>query len=537
MMLFSLLLFFFSYFLFHLTFYKNKIHTTSIIQGKYHKIDQDKFHVSKITNSENGDNKIEVDIVIIGSGIAGLTCASLLSQLGYKVLVLEQHYIAGGTLHFFEQKGEETYKFETGIHYVGKLSKFNEKLFNLISGSDIDMKPMDDVFDIIIADNNKYSIPKSYRNYTNMLISHFPDEKENILKYVSLIRKTASKGSLFFIFKLFPKIITKYLNKFFIDFTYIDKSISDVIDSITNNKDLKNVLIGQFADYGSSPETCPFQFASQVLNHYISDGAYYPVDNIAKNIILNIEKYGNRVLTGRKVKEIIIENNKVSGVEMDNGIVINCNKIISACGVLTTFNKLISINSPYIDKMRQISNRLDGDVEFIFLFVGLKSKHTVSNNTWYHTDIPLFISRRKDQNTMIILTLAKYEWFEKWKDEVHKHRSEEYEELKNKFKDIMLSHTLKIYPELKDQIEFVNVATPLSYEYYFNSSKCYGLKMNSERYHTLELRSTTEIDGLYLTGQDTTVLGLTGAMAAGLLTTINVVNLKNKMKLIKKILI
>lgn len=501
----------------------------SITHSKYHKTDQDKFHISKIPD--------KVDIVIIGSGISGLTCASLLSQLGYKVLVLEKHYIAGGTLHYFEhiEKGNKR-KFETGIHYIGKLSKFNSKLFKLISGNDLDIKPMDDIFDIIIIEDRKYFIPKSYEKYTSMLINHFPNEKENILKYISLIKNVSSNGNLFFIFKLFPKIITKYLNKLFVDFSFINKSISEVIDSITKNKELKNVLVGQFADYGSSPETCPFQFASQVLNHYISEGAYYPIDNIAKNIILNIEGYGGRVLTNRGVKEIIIKNNKVSGIEMEGGTIINCNKVISSCGISTTFNKLISINSFYIDKMRKISKNLDGDVEFIFLFIGLKNKNIVSNNTWIHSDIPLFISRRRDQDTMIILTLAKYEWFEKWKDEIHKHRSNDYEELKNKFKDEMLLHTFKVYPELKDQIEFVNISTPLSYEYYFNSSKCYGLKMNSERYHTLELRSGTEIDGLYLTGQDTTVLGLTGAMAAGLLTTFNIIDIKNKIKLIRKIL-
>ena len=36
------------------------------------------------------------DAVVIGSGIGGLTTAACLSKAGYKVLVLEQHYTAGG---------------------------------------------------------------------------------------------------------------------------------------------------------------------------------------------------------------------------------------------------------------------------------------------------------------------------------------------------------------------------------------------------------------------------------------------------------
>ncbi len=60
----------------------------------------------------------EFDTIIIGSGLSGLTCASLLAKLGKNVLVLEQHYVAGGSTHVFEQAG---YEFDVGLHYVGNL--------------------------------------------------------------------------------------------------------------------------------------------------------------------------------------------------------------------------------------------------------------------------------------------------------------------------------------------------------------------------------------------------------------------------------
>ena len=71
----------------------------------------------------------DVDDVIIGTGIAGLYLGALLSRLGRKVLCLEQHYIAGGCMHCFEDKG---YEFDTGIHYVGRVEKYGQ-LLNLLS--------------------------------------------------------------------------------------------------------------------------------------------------------------------------------------------------------------------------------------------------------------------------------------------------------------------------------------------------------------------------------------------------------------------
>lgn len=45
-----------------------------------------------------------LDAIIIGSGMGGLTCAATLAKAGKRVLVLEQHYVAGGCTHTFEHR-------------------------------------------------------------------------------------------------------------------------------------------------------------------------------------------------------------------------------------------------------------------------------------------------------------------------------------------------------------------------------------------------------------------------------------------------
>ena len=66
-----------------------------------------------------------IDVVIIGSGMSSLTLGCILSRVGKKVLILEKHYIAGGCLHTFTEKGIE---FDVGLHYIGSIKDFKAPL-------------------------------------------------------------------------------------------------------------------------------------------------------------------------------------------------------------------------------------------------------------------------------------------------------------------------------------------------------------------------------------------------------------------------
>ena len=59
-------------------------------------------------------------VVIIGSGLGGLSCGLILSRAGYDVTVLEQGTQPGGCLQCFTRRGV---KFETGMHFIGSADR------------------------------------------------------------------------------------------------------------------------------------------------------------------------------------------------------------------------------------------------------------------------------------------------------------------------------------------------------------------------------------------------------------------------------
>jgi all-trans-retinol 13,14-reductase len=91
----------------------------------------------------------DYDAIVIGSGIGGLCSAALLSKLGKKVIVLEQHYTAGGFTHAYERNG---YEWDVGVHYIGDMGRKSQgrALFDCISGGNLKWAEMDPVYDRII---------------------------------------------------------------------------------------------------------------------------------------------------------------------------------------------------------------------------------------------------------------------------------------------------------------------------------------------------------------------------------------------------
>ena len=61
----------------------------------------------------------DTEIIVIGSGIGGLSCAAMLARYGFKVVVCESHSIAGGAAHGFEKGG---FTFDSGPSLYSGLS-------------------------------------------------------------------------------------------------------------------------------------------------------------------------------------------------------------------------------------------------------------------------------------------------------------------------------------------------------------------------------------------------------------------------------
>ena len=243
-----------------------------------------------------------------------------------------------------------------------------------------------------------------------------------------------------------------------------------------------------------------------------------------------------------------------------------------------TWKKLVS--KEYVPKyILNNINQLNISCTFIDLFIGLdgtpEELKLPSSNMWrfpdkdydkmvkeyeedpLNSEAPMFISfscskdstwtkRFPGKSTAIILVMSNYLEFEKWKNDRPGNRSEEYKKLKNKYINKILNEGLYHYfPQTKGKVKYCELGTPLTFNNYIGSQtgECYGLDNKPIRYqHNDWLIPKTHIKDLYITGQDITTLGVTGALMAGVLTAHSVLgygtitDLINDRNLIKDIL-
>lgn len=499
------------------------------------------------------------DTIVIGSGIGGLTSAALLAlEANEKVLVLERHYTAGGYTHTFSRKG---YEWDVGVHYIGEVLNPKREvlqIFDAITDGKLEWADMGEVYDTIIIGDDRYEFVKGVGNFKKKMIEYFPEEEAAIHAYVNRVKKMVAKGKLYFAEKALPRPLSALFGGLMRAgaLKMARQTTAEVLAELTDNVRLRAVLAGQFGDYGLSPSEGSFFVHSMVVNHYFEGGAY-PVGGsaqIAANILPVIERAGGKVYTNAEVDEILVEGRRAVGVRMADGKEIRAPKIISGAGVHTTYGTLLPEAVGRRLGLPKLAQRVKPSIAHLSLYLGFEETAEElglgRSNLWVfptddhdanmrtalndpeNADLPAvylsfpgakdpdFTNRYPGKTTIEVVTLAHYEWFEKWESTRWGRRGDDYQSFKEHLSERLLEALYTQCPQLRGKVAYQELSTPLSTRHFANFKKgeIYGLEQTPMRFEQKWLRPQTPIKGLYLTGADVCSAGVAGGLFGGVLT-------------------
>jgi all-trans-retinol 13,14-reductase len=495
----------------------------------------------------------EYDVIVIGSGMGGLTTAALTSRAGLRTLVLEHHFAVGGNTQCFRRK--KMFDFDVGLHYIGDCEPgglYQTVLGQLGLADKVEFLPMDrDGFDTLIYPDFRFRVPAGWDTYENRLKEAFPEEARAIERFLGFMKALAARrfsGPT-------PEIeaVERRLNK-----PWDACTLGEVFDSLECSMRLRSVLSAESGTYGAPPSRASAALHAFILDHYMK-GAYYVRGGsraLIDGLVSAIEEAGGRIRLRSRVQRILLENGRAAGVELAKGEVFRARHVVSNADAKRTLLEMVGeehVSKDLAERLRAYRMSLPLFIIYLALEVdprelGLRNSNYFLNPGYdpeeqyaaaYAGEIPekpgsfiTFASLKDPESRNIapegytnlqIMTVAPAQlgsWgAEKGPASGGRYRhTMPYTVAKRTLEERLLQVTEEMMPGLLKNVAWRESATPLTQERFTLSTggTSYGFEHSPEQFGERRLPTQTEIPGLYLAGANTLFgHGIAGAMVSG----------------------
>lgn len=475
------------------------------------------------------------DVLIIGSGLSGLSCGLMLAKEGKSVCIVERHNVIGGCLQSFNRRG---YCFDTGVHYVGSLDEgqIMRQYIRYYGIEDkIELQRLDeDAFEVINISGREYRLALGRDRYVQSLINYFPQESEGILKFVDLVMKVKESISV-------ELLREGQINRD--DYSYyMSVSLNEVICSHVKDEDLRGVLAGSSLLYGGEKETSPFYVYAMVAGSNL-EGAYKFIggsQKMANAMVEKIRDYGGEIIVGNGVRHMGVDEGSISYAELDNGERIVANTYISTLHPKLTFDIVehkLPIKKAYRTRLAELKNTFG----VFTVYIGLKPNAKRYNNsyiyihrssdTWSSEEKVLrgdwsllageqpYEDKKWTKSIELIIPIYKSQT-DRWQDSHIGKRGETYEQWKSNLVEECLRRYEQRYGSIRDAIDYIETSSPLTYRDYTGTpdGTAYGVMKSCINPLPTMFSVRTKLSNLLLSGQSLYVHGIIGVTMTATLT-------------------
>ncbi|MDT3395892.1 NAD(P)/FAD-dependent oxidoreductase [Streptomyces sp. B1866] len=459
----------------------------------------------------------EWDVIVVGSGLGGVSAAAILARSGLKVLVCEQSDGVGGLAHAFQRDGRT---FDSAIRVLAEGEMVQGLLDWLGVADQCELTVIDHLYEARFPDRSVFA-PTGLEEFMEAHIRLFPGEAEGIRAFFQLRRqmfletaqapmRVTDPSALGQLAELLPTLMK-----------YRTATLQQVMDEYLRDPRLKAMCSALWPYMGAPPSQLSFFAYSQFIGVLI-DGPSYCRGSFQKLVdafVTAVRRGGGQVATGTPVERILLHpDGRVAGVRTAAGEVCTAPVVVSNADARHTFEELVGaehLPGAYARRLRRLRPSMSACVVYAAttqdVLAQQPAHETFVYRHWDHEDtwrdllagrpggMSLSIMTMLDPGLAppgehLLIATAVAPW--RLPD------GQSWHERKDAFADSLLGEFETVIPDLRKHLTFVQAGTPQTIQRYTRNHEgaTYGWAMGPHQIGGKRLPHDTPVPGLFLSG-------------------------------------
>ena len=459
--------------------------------------------------------KDEYDVVVIGSGLGGLTSANVLAKCGHSVLLLEHHYQYGGLATWFKRPGRHIFDISLHGFPYGMVKSCRKYWTREIADSIHQLKDVRFI-------NPQFDVWTTFdrEDFTNILVDNFELSRAEVEAFYVHLRQMnfydddqRTTGEMF--------------EEFFPGRDDVHRLLLEPI-AYANGSTLDDpaITFGIVFSNFMSKGVFTFQGGTDVLIGKMVEEMKRNGVELRKNVLVS-EVLTEDGPSGTSVTGAVVSGRERSG-EFGNRRTICCKAVVSNANIVSTVKRLVGENrfsKEYIDELDAV--RINSSSCQVYM--GIKAGETIPNigDLVFTSDAERFSSEElvdfkttsrtfsvyypetrpgSGRYTVVASLNGKYaDWNRLSEDEYQAHKKRLIEE--------SIVALERYIPDVRSKIDYLDAATPRTIHYYTRhpGGTSFGTKFEGLR---CSMELPDQIHGLYHAGS-------VGIIMSGWLGTMN----------------
>ena len=452
------------------------------------------------------DARDHYDVIVIGSGLAGLTAANTLAKTGRNVLLLEQHYQLGGMATWFKRRGGHIFDISLHGFPVGMVKSCRRYWTDQIAESIVQLRN-------IRFDNPMFSLTTTFNrdDFTRLLSERFQVPAATVQSFFDTARgmnfyddRTTTVGELF--------------ERFFPGREDVIRLLMEPI-TYANGSTLEDPAIS----YGI------------VFSNFMSKGVFTfqgGTDRLIGLMREEMTKNGVDLRIRTNVEKIHVRHGRVEGVTV-NGRRIGAGAVVSNSNLKATIFQLVGeehFDGSFVDQAKAVrlnnsscqvymalqpGEELDescGDLLFSSTAPLFRTEALLSRNITSRTYSFYYPRTRPGSNRSLIVSSTNANYAD-WANL----SEEDYQASKADLIETTLEAVSKYVPDIRQKVDHVEASTPRTFEYYTRhlAGASFGTKFEGL---AVSRAVPEQVAGLYHAGSVGIIMsGWLGAMNYGVI--------------------